>query len=195
MAGKTKNIEKSPSVRSAQSHDDDNDEDDDDDIEQPGATARLPTEKAEDGGVVELIAFHERYRGVRALAVQEIVHGAILFEERAERGGVQLVREHLWHLHFGSDGGMEIHHRSHDDADPHLTHQLELPGQTALALLEDLDVIVDEADGAEPEHTGEQQQDVHVVEPREQQRGYHDTCDDHEAVSYTHLTLPTSDLV
>lgn len=67
------------------------------------------------------------------------------------------------------DVGREPHGRSDDDAEPHLSHDLETALQPLLPVAENLDVVVQSADQTEPDGRHEQQLDVDVVQLADEQ--------------------------
>ena len=128
-----------------------------------GVSARQPS-------VVELVVFDEgdgRLRGLEALGADD--HVALnRFEHRAVL--VQIDRLHgLRDLLAHDDVGREPHGRSDDDAEAHLPHDLETALQPLLPVAENLDVVVQTADQAEPDRRHEQQLDVDVVQLAEEQ--------------------------
>ena len=102
------------------------------------------------------------------------------FEHRAVL--VQIDRLHgLRDLLAYDNVGREPHGRSDDDAEAHLPHDLETALQPLLPVAENLDVVVQTADQAEPDRRHEQQLDVDVVQLAEEQHRDQDGDEDDDA--------------
>ena len=133
--------------------------------------------------IVELVVLDERDRRLRGLdalgahdhAVRRdaLDHLAVVVHEDLLDGFDHLVAHH--------DFGRSAHHRADDDADAHLSHDLELAFEPLLVVAEDLDVVVQEAQQPQPDGRNDHQLNVDVVQPAEQQHGNQHGQKDHHA--------------
>ena len=130
------------------------------DEDDPHVLRGILEEPREQPGVVEVVVLDEGDGGGR----------------RAHRGPCSVVCEF-----FDGDVRMPHHGRSKDQPHADLSDDLEPSCQPLFVLLEHLDVVVDETDGAEPHRAEDHQLGVDVGEVREQQRWQKNRAEDDEA--------------
>ena len=81
----------------------------------------------------------------------------------------------------GGDAGGEVHGSGDDDADADLAHNLVFALEAVLVVVLEFLVVVEEADGAQPQRRQQHQQHVRVGEVGHQQAGDDDGEDDDDA--------------
>ena len=139
-------------------------EDGHEDKQHPAAELLVLPQPVEGIGIVEVVVLDEGDGGLGGLLRLALVH---------HHGALPCAALHLDVL---TDDGLVAHveREAHDDAQAHLTDDLELAMQTLLVALEHLDVVVGKAEAAQP-HGGDEHKDhVDVVELAQQQTGDED---------------------
>ena len=139
--------------------------------------------KREQLAVIQRIVLEKRNRGHQRLDVAVGCGGHIVVVNLA----AVLAHHHMV---------VEVQDQAHNHTQPYLPHNLEPPLQAFLVLFEHLDVIIQKADQSEPYRADNQQDDVHIVEPCEEQHRQQDCTDDDEAAHggcafFLHLPLQT----
>ena len=143
------------------------DDDRHDDEENPSGDALVVAAPCHHLRVVKIVVLEEWDSGLGALDGLTLVH------HLGARAAFIL------HLDVLPDFGVGacIEHEADEEAEENLPQNLELARQTGLILLIVLDIVVDEAQGAEPYQADEHQNHVDVAQASQQQTGHED---DHE---------------
>ena len=146
------------------------------DIQQPRQVVVATHQPA----VVELVVLDEGNRSLRRLLRCGAEHrGALL-----DLGIARLAhiyghgRSHLLTNHHLL---REAHHRAHDNTQADLTHDLELTLQAILVVAEGLDIVVQEAQQAEPQRRDEHQDNVDIIQTSHQQHRHQDSQQDDDS--------------
>src|SRR5262249_22486155 len=103
-------------------------------------------------------------KGYRCLCRLHMGHGGCLRHGKGRLDGLfsdDFLPDH--------DIAVEIQRESHDEADSHLTHNLESARKALLVLLKDLDVVVEKPDHPQADGGDGEEDDVDVVKFGEQQ--------------------------
>ena len=85
--------------------------------------------------------------------------------------------------------GTEPERQAHNESNADLTYNLVLALQTVLVLAENLDIVVEEAEEAQPDGGADHQQQVDVAHAAQQQHGHKDADGDDDATHCGHTDL------
>ena len=99
--------------------------------------------------------------------------------------GLLVLHRHVFVHH---DGRGEVHGEAHNQAEAHLTYNLEFALHALLVVLLDFQVVVGKSERATPDGGHNHQHHIHIVEFTEQQAGDDDTAHGGGAL-LLHLTL------
>ena len=148
------------------------------DVEEP----RPPFVAAHQRAVVQLVVLQEGDGGLGGLDRLRAQDDPLRDAHLSPAVRIQVDRfDGSGHLLAHHDILREPHREPDDDAETHLPDDLEAPLESLLVVAENLDIVVQTADEAEPEGRHQHQQHVDVVQPAEEEHGHQHGQQDNDA--------------